>query len=103
MQQASSLSTDLDAASAATEAAEAAAWAGAGRNDLDPQRILVLEVRGFVGRAQRIEIALFLTGRCGGETRQLEDHPRAFVQLTQADGQLLPFGCHLDLGTRHYG
>src|SRR5690606_25190385 len=69
------------------------------RDDLDPQRILALEVRGFASCAQRIEAALFRAGGCGGESRQLEDHPGATVELTQADGQLLPFGRHLDLGT----
>ncbi len=42
------------------------------------------------------------TRRCGGESRQLEDHPRAAIQFLHAEGQGRPFGGHLDLGTRSY-
>jgi hypothetical protein len=45
---------------------------------------------------------LLRTRNCGGESRQLEDYPRAFVQLRQREGQVRPFGGHLHLGTGPY-
>src|SRR5262245_39935013 len=66
-----SLPADLDAGSTARGAV-----AGVTDGDqLDPERILVLEVRGVAGRAQRIQTVLLRTRGCGGESRQLEDYP----------------------------
>src|SRR5690606_6242910 len=78
------------------------AAAAAGRDELDPECVVGLVVRGDVGPAQRIQAALLRARRRRGEPRQLEDHPRATVQLAHADRQGRPFGCHLDLGTGNY-
>ncbi len=77
-QQVSSLPADLEGGS--TTKAEGTAVRG---DHLDPQCILVLEVRGVAGLAQRIQAGLLRTRGCGGESRQLEDHPRAVVQFRQ--------------------
>src|SRR6476620_9448858 len=89
------LPADLDAGST-TRGASAGVTGG---DYLDPERILVLVVRRVAGRAQRIQAVLLRTRGCGGESRQLEDYPGAFVQLRQAEVQGRPFGGHLDLGT----
>src|SRR5262245_30103295 len=73
-----------------------------GRDQLDPKRILVLEVRVVAGRAQRIQAGLLRTRGCGGESRQLEDYPRAAIQLRHGEVHVRPFGGHLDLGTGSY-
>src|SRR4030095_10935606 len=92
-----SLPADLEGGS--TTKAEGAAVRG---DHLDPQCILVLEVRGVAGVAQRIQAGLLRTRGCGVEARQLEDHPRAFVQLRQPEGYGRSLGGHLDLGTGSY-
>ena len=92
-----SLATDLESGS--TTKAEGAAVRG---DHLDPQCILVLEVRGVAGLPQRIKAGLLRTRGCGVEARQLEDHPRAFVQLRQPEGHGRSLSGHLDLGTGSY-
>src|SRR5262249_45250042 len=92
-----SLAADLDGGS--TTKAEGAAVR---RDHLDPQCILVLEVRGVAGLAQRIQAGLLRTRGCGVEARQLEDYPRAFVHLGQPEGNGRGLGAHLDLGTGTY-
>src|SRR5262245_16176975 len=52
-----------------------------GGDQLDPERIAVLVVRGIHGRAQRIQAGLLRTRGCGVESRQLEDYPRAAIQF----------------------
>src|SRR5690606_10338338 len=37
---------------------------------------------------------------CGGELGQLEDHPRAGIELRHVEVQRQPFGGHPDLGAR---
>ncbi len=71
-------------------------------DNLDPERILALVVRGGAGLAQRIQAVLRRTRGCGGESRQLEDHPRAAIQFRHAEGHGRPFGGHLDLGAGSY-
>src|SRR6187431_505890 len=68
-----SLPADLEAAST-TRGAGAGVTAG---DNLDPERILALVVRGGAGLAQCIQAVLLRTRGCGGESRQLKDHPRA--------------------------
>src|SRR5262245_65726099 len=63
-----------------------------GRDQLDPERILVLEVRGVAGRAQRIQAGLLSTRGCGVESRQLEDYPRAAIQLRHGGVRGASFG-----------
>src|SRR5262249_14488260 len=94
-----SLPADLEAGSATRAAANGAASTVTVGDHLDPKCILVLEVRGLAGLAQRIQAVLRRTRGCGGESRQLEDHPRAGVHFRQGEGQGRPFGGHLDLGT----
>src|SRR5439155_9727354 len=71
-------------------------------DQLDPERILALVVRGVAGLTQRIQAVLRRTRGCGGESRQLEDHPRALIQFRHGEGHVRPFGGHLDLGTGSY-
>src|SRR5215471_13282389 len=97
-----SLPADLEAGSATRAAANGAASTVTVGDHLDPECILVLEVRGLAGLAQRIQAVLRRTRGCGGESRQLEDHPRAGVHFRQGEGQGRPFGGHLDLGTGSY-
>src|SRR5688572_18403114 len=92
-----SLPADLEGGS--TTKAEGAAVRG---DHLDPQCILVLEVRGVAGLAQRIQAGLLRTRGCRVEARQLEDHPGALVQLRQPEVHGRPFGSQLDLGTGSY-
>src|SRR6516165_9486256 len=94
-----SLPADLEARSTARAAGESTVTVG---DHLDPQCILALVVRGITGFAQRIQAALLRTRGCGGESRQLEYHPRAAVQFRQGEGHGWPFGGHLDLGTGSY-
>src|SRR5438067_1102664 len=98
----SGLPADLQAGSATGAAVGAAAKDVAGGDELDPQRTVAFVVRGGVGLAQCIQAALLRARRCSGESRQLEDHPRAAIQFRHAEGQGWPFGGHLDLGTRSY-
>src|SRR5215472_11285430 len=97
-----SLPAGLEAGSATRAAVRAAAKDVTGGDKLDPKRTVAFVVRGGTGLAKRIQAALLRTRRCSGESRQLEDHPRAAIQFPHAEGQGRPFGGHLDLGTRSY-
>src|SRR5690242_20390208 len=96
------LPADLEAGSTTRTAASGATSTVAVGDHLDPQCILVLEVRGFAGLAQRIQAALLGTRGCGGEPRQFEDHPRAGIHFRQGEVHVLPFGGQLDLGAGSY-
>src|SRR5690606_29521176 len=50
-----------------------------GHDQLDPQRVLVLEVRRLFGGAQGIEAVLLHAGIGLGKTRQFEDQPGVLV------------------------
>ena len=69
---------------APTGARAAAAGAFTAGDNLDPERVLALVVRGGAGLAQRIQAVLRRTRGCSGESRQLEDHPRAAIQFAEA-------------------
>src|SRR5688500_8514238 len=97
-----SLPADLEAGSTTRPAANGATSTVAVGDHLDPQCILGLEVRRVACLAQSIQAALLRTRGCGGEPRQLEDHPRAGIHFRQGEGQVRPFGGHLDLGTGSY-
>src|SRR5690606_11872621 len=71
-------------------------------NQLDPQRIFILVVRGGAGVAQRIKAGLLLARRGAGEARQLEHYPRTGIQLLHVDVQVWPFGAYLVLGACAY-
>src|SRR5262249_53390593 len=92
----------LEAGSATRAAANGAAGTVTVGDHLDPKCILVLEVRGVAGLAQRIQAVLWRTRGCGGESRQLEDHPRTAIHFRQGEGQGRPFGGHLDFGAGSY-
>src|ERR1043166_8751327 len=94
----STLPADLDAGST-TGGAGAGVTVG---DNLDPERVLVLVVRRGAGLAQRVQAVLRRTRRCCGESRKLEDHPRAAIEFIQGERQRRPFGGHLDLGTGSY-
>src|SRR5688572_32839554 len=96
------LPADLEAGSTTRAAANGATSTVAVGDDLDPQRILVLEVRRVAGLAQRIQAALLRTRGRSRESRQLEDHPRAAIHLRQGEKHRRPVGGHLDLGTGSY-
>ena len=98
----SCLPAGQEAGSATRAAVRAAAKDVTAGDKLDPKRTVALVVRGGTGLAKCIQAALLRTGRCRGESRQLEDHPRAAVQFLHAEVQGRPFGRHLDLGTRSY-
>src|SRR5262249_18183631 len=93
-----SLPADLEAGST-TRGAVAGVTVG---DQLDPERILALVVRSVAGLTQRIQAVLRRTRRCRGESRQLKDHPRAAIQFRHGEGQVRPFGGHLDLSTGPY-
>src|SRR5262245_10635153 len=93
------LPADLEAGSTTRAAGISTGTVG---DNLDPECILVLVVRGGAGLTQRIQAVLGRTRGCGGESRQLEDHPRAGIQFRQGQGHGRPFGSHLDLGTGSY-
>ncbi len=97
-----SLPVDLEAGSATWAAVRAAAKDVTAGDKLDPKRTVAFVVRGGTGLAKCIQAALLRTRRCSGESRQLEDHPRAAIEFLHAEGQSRPFGGHLDLGTRSY-
>src|SRR6185312_9748017 len=71
-------------------------------DNLDPERVLALVVRGGTGVAQCIQAVLRRTRSGSGEARQLEDHPRAALQFAEAQGHGRPFSGHLDLGAGAY-
>jgi len=102
VQQGCCLPAGLEAGSATRAAVRAAAKDVTGGDKLDPKRTVAFVVRGGTGLAKCIQAALLRTRRCSGESRQLEDHPRAAIQFLHAKGQGRPFGGHLDLGTRSY-
>src|ERR1043166_2654843 len=81
------LPADLEAGPGARTAANGAAGTVTVGDHLDPQCILVLEVRGVARLARRVETVLRRTRGCGGESRQLEDHPRAGIHFRQGEGQ----------------
>src|SRR5690606_39585906 len=60
----------------------------AGGNNLHPERVLALVVRGGSGSAQRIEAVLRRARGRGGESRQLKDYPRALLQLDRKSTRL---------------
>src|SRR5262245_47539723 len=94
-----SLPADLEAGSTTRAAVISTVTVG---DQLDPECILVLVVRGGAGLTERIQAVLRRTRGCGGESRQLKDHPRAGIQFRQGEGHGRPFGGHLDLGTGSY-
>src|SRR5580698_6821182 len=102
VQQGCCLPAGLEAGSATRAALRAAAKDVTARDKLDPKRTVAFVVRGGTGLTKCIQAALLGTRRCGGESRQLEDHPRAAIQFLHVEGQGWPFGGHLDLGTRSY-
>lgn len=65
-----------------------------GSNELDPKSVIILVISSVAGRTQCTQAIRFLTGSCGAEAWQFEDHPGAVIQLTEADRELFPFGCH---------
>src|SRR5918993_4385594 len=89
------LSADLEAGSTTRGAAAGVT----GRDKLDPERILALVIGGGAGLAQRIQAVLRRTRGCGGESGQLEDHPRAAIQFRHGEVHGGPFRFRLDLGT----
>src|SRR5580700_4572574 len=97
-----SLPVDLEAGSATWAAVRAAAKDVTARDKLDPKRTVAFVVRSGTGRAKCIQAALLPTRRCSGESRQLEDHPRALIQFRHAEVQGRPFGRYLELSTRSY-
>src|SRR5215467_216906 len=94
-----SLPADLEAGSTTRAGVISTVTVG---DHLDPECILVLVVRGGAGLTQCIQAVLRRTRGCGGESRQLKDHPRAGIQFRQGEGHVRPFGGHLDLGTGSY-
>src|SRR5215467_6260511 len=90
-----SLPAELEAGSTTRAAVISTVTVG---DHLDPECILALVVRGVAGLAQRIQAVLRRTRGCGGESRQLKDHPRAGIQFRQGEGHGRPFGGHFDLG-----
>src|SRR5580698_253906 len=102
VQQGCCLPAGLEAGSATRAALRAAAKDVTARDKLDPKRTVAFVVRGGTGLTKCIQAALLGTRRCGGESRQLEDHPRAAIQFLHAEGQGRPFGGHLDLGARSH-
>ena len=83
MQKVCCLPAGLEAGSATRAGVRAAAKDVTAGDKLDPKRTVALVVRGGVGLAQRIQAVLRRTRACGGESRQLEHHPRTGVQFRQ--------------------
>ena len=102
VQQGCCLPAGLEAGSATRAAVRAAAKDVTGGDKLDPKRTVAFVVRGGTGLAECIQAALLRTRRCGGESRQLEHHPRTGIQFRHAQGQGRPFGDDLVLGARSY-
>src|SRR6202011_5540651 len=96
-----SISADTEAGSA-TSAGGLAAKDVTGGDQLDPKGTVAFVVRGGTGLAQRIQAVLRRTRGCGGESRQLEHHPRTGIQFRHAQGQGRPFGGYLVLGACVY-
>src|SRR3954469_11906656 len=96
------LPTDLEVGSATRAAVRAAAKDVTGRDQLYPQRTVVLVVRRGVGLAQCIQAVLRRTCGCRRESRQLEHHPRTGIQFRHAEGERRSFGRDLELGARAY-
>src|SRR5262245_7393630 len=96
------LPADLEAVSGTRAATRAAAKDVTRGDDLHPKRTVALVVRGCAGVAKCIQAALLRTRRCGGESRQLEHHPRTGIQLLHVDGQGRPFGGYLELSACSY-
>jgi hypothetical protein len=101
VQQGCFLPAGLEAGSATSAPVRAAAKDVTAGDKLDPKRTIAF-VGGGTGLAKCIQAALLRTRRCSGESRQLEDHPRAAIQFLHAEGQGRPFGGHLDLGARSH-
>src|ERR1700733_11775046 len=101
VQQGCCLPAGLEAGSA-TRAGGLAAKDVTGGDQLDPKRTVAFVVRGGTGLAQRIQAVLRRTRGCGGESRQLEHHPRTGMQFRHAEGQGRPFGGYLVLGACVY-
>src|SRR5262245_3602422 len=93
------LPIDLDAGSTTRASGIRTVTVG---DNLDPEGILVLVVRGGAGLAQRSQAVLGRTRGCGSESRQLEDHPRAGIHLRQGEGHGRPFGGNLAHGAGSY-
>src|SRR5215471_12439255 len=102
VQQGCCLAAGLEAGSATRAAVRAAAKDVTGGDKLDPKRTVALVVRGGVGLAQRIQTVLRRTRGCGGESRQLEHHPRTGIQFRHAEVEGRPFGGYLVLGARSH-
>src|SRR5437667_3094413 len=100
VQQGCCLPAGLEAGSATRAAVRAAAKDVTGGDKLDPKRTVAFVVRGRAGLAKCIQAALLRTRRCGGESRQLEHHPRTGIQFRHAEGEGRPFGGYLVLGAR---
>src|SRR5579863_9034611 len=96
----SRLPADLDAGSSGARAANAGAFTCG--DNLDPERVLALVVRRDAGLAQRIQAVLRRSRGCRGESRQLENHPRAAIQFAELQRHGRPFGGHLDLRAGAY-
>ncbi len=101
MQQGCCLPADLEVGSATCAAGLAAKDVTAG-DKLDPKRTVAFVVRGGSGLAKCIQAVLRRTRGCGGESRQLEHHPRTGIQFTHAEGQGRPFGGDLELSACPY-
>src|SRR5262245_42869808 len=84
VQQRCALPAGLEAGSATGAAGRAAAKDIAAGDQLDPQRTVAFVVRGDSGLAECIKAALLRTRGCGGESRQLEHHPRTGIQFRHA-------------------
>src|SRR5947208_8036997 len=102
VQQGCCLLAGLEAGSATRAVSRAAAKDVTGGDKLEPKRTVAFVVRGGVGLAQRIQAVLRRTRGCGGESRQLEHHPRTGIEFRHAEGQGRPFGDDLVLGARSY-
>src|SRR5678816_4028684 len=96
------LPASLEAGSATRAAVRSAAKDVTAGDKLDPKGTVAFVVRGGVGLAQRIQAVLRRTRGCGGESRQLEHHPRTGIQFRHAKGQRRPLGGYPVLGTRSY-
>src|SRR6202035_4851052 len=101
VQQSCGLPADLEVGSATCAASLAAKDVTAG-DKLDPKRTVAFVVRGGSGLAKCVQAVLRRTRGCGGESRQLEHHPRTGIQFRHAQGQGRPFGGYLVLGAWVY-